>query len=57
MVDWLVTYFLMYGIPVLGLTIIVGSNSIPSGAIVLAVAAGAFAYAGDFNIWYLLGWV
>lgn len=57
MVDWLVTYFLMYGIPVLGLTIIVGSNSIPSGAIILAVAAGAFAYAGDFNIWYLLLWV
>ncbi|MEQ8236722.1 MAG: VTT domain-containing protein [Syntrophomonadaceae bacterium] len=57
MLDTLVAYFLMYGIPVLGISIIIGSNAIPSGAIILAVAAGAFAYAGDFVFWQLLLWV
>lgn len=57
LVDWLIKYFLIYGIPVLGVAIIIGSNAIPSGAILLAIAAGAFAYAGDFNFWHLLLWV
>jgi membrane-associated protein len=56
-IDALIKYFLIYGIPVLGVTIIIGSNALPSGAIFLAIAAGAFAYAGDFNLWHLLLWV
>jgi membrane-associated protein len=54
---WLITYFLIYGIPVLGVAIVVGSNAIPSGAIILAIAAGALAYSGDFIFWQLLLWV
>lgn len=57
LLDWLMQYFLIFGIPVLGIAIIIGSNALPSGAIFLAIAAGAFAYAGDFNLWSLLLWV
>lgn len=55
--DILVTYFRMYGIPVLGATILLQSNGIPTGANFLVIAAGAFAYAGEFNVIPLFLWV
>jgi len=57
MLDWLITYFRMYGIPVLGGTILLQSNGIPTGANFLVIAAGAFAYAGEFNVVSLFFWV
>lgn len=57
MLDWLIQYFLVYGIPVLGVTIILQSNAIPTGANFLVIAAGALAYAGDFSLLSLLLWV
>jgi len=57
MLDWLIQYFLLYGIPVLGVTIILQSNAIPTGANFLVIAAGALAYAGDFTLLALLLWV
>jgi membrane-associated protein len=57
MLDWLIQYFLIYNIPVLGVTIILQSNAIPTGSNFLVIAAGALAYAGDFSLLYLLLWV
>lgn len=55
--DLLITYFRMYGIPVLGGTILLQSNGIPTGSNFLVIAAGAFAYAGEFNVFSLFFWV
>lgn len=55
--DWLIIYFRMYGIPVLGGTILLQCNGIPTGANLLVIAAGAFAYAGEFNMIPLFFWV
>lgn len=57
MLDWLITYFRLYGIPVLGGTILLQSNGFPTGANFLVIAAGAFAYAGEFNVISLFLWV
>lgn len=57
MLDWLITYFRMYGIPVLGGTILLQSNGIPTGSNFLVIAAGAFAYAGEFNVISLFFWI
>jgi membrane-associated protein len=54
---WLITYFRIYGIPVLGVTVLLQSNGIPTGANFLVIAAGAFAYAGEFNMLSLYLWV
>jgi len=55
--DWLITFFRMYGIPVLGGALLLQSNGIPTGANFLVIAAGAFAYAGEFNMLALFIWV
>jgi len=55
--DWLITYFRMYGIPVLGGAVLLQTNGIPTGANFLVIAAGAFAYAGEFNVLSLFFWV
>jgi membrane-associated protein len=55
--DWLITYFRIYGIPVLGGAVLLQSNGIPTGANFLVIAAGAFAYAGEFDMLALFIWV
>jgi membrane-associated protein len=55
--DWLTMFFRTYGIPVLGGTIILQCGGIPTGANYLVIAAGAFAYAGEFSLPSLLLWV
>ncbi len=53
MSDWmaiLIEYLRVYGIGILGPAIIVQSNGIPVGANFMTMAAGAFAYAGEFNL-------
>lgn len=57
MLDWLTMFFRAYGIPVLGGTIILQCGGIPTGANYLVIAAGAFAYAGEFNLTSLFLWV
>lgn len=52
--DILLTYFLNYNILFLSILIIVQCIGIPSGATLLVIASGAFAYAGEFNIILLL---
>ncbi len=54
---WLIDYFRIYGIPVLGVAVLFQSNGIPTGANFLVIAAGAFAYAGEFNMLSLFLWV
>jgi len=55
--DWLIIFFRTYGIPVLGATIVLQCGGIPTGANYLVIAAGAFAYAGEFNLTSLILWV
>lgn len=52
--DILITYFLNYNILFLGILILIQCIGIPSGASLLVIASGAFAYAGEFNIILLL---
>lgn len=53
----LITYFRMYGIPVLGGAVLLQSNGIPTGSNFMVIAAGAFASAGEFNLAGLFIWV
>lgn len=46
----LIVYFREYGLWLLSITIILQCNGVPTGANFLAMAAGAFAYAGEFNM-------
>jgi len=46
----LIIYFREYGLWLLSITIILQCNGVPTGANLLVMAAGAFAYAGEFNL-------
>ncbi len=50
----LITYFSDYNIWFLSILIMLGSIGIPTGACLVVLASGAFAYAGEFNIVVLL---
>ncbi|WML33649.1 DedA family protein [Clostridium sp. OS1-26] len=50
----LITYFRNYNIWFLSILIILGCLGIPTGASLVVIASGAFAYAGEFNIVILL---
>jgi membrane-associated protein len=50
----LITYFRDYNIWFLSILIVLGSIGIPTGACLIVLASGAFAYAGEFNIVILL---
>lgn len=50
----LITYFRDYNIWFLSILIMFGSIGIPTGACLIVIASGAFAYAGEFNIVILL---
>ncbi|MTK11710.1 MAG: DedA family protein [Clostridiaceae bacterium] len=50
----LITYFRNYNIWFLSILIILGCLGIPTGASLVVIASGAFAYAGEFNIVTLL---
>jgi membrane-associated protein len=54
MSDLLIQYFRNYNIWFLSILIILGCVGIPTGSTLLVIAAGAFAYAGEFNIGILL---
>ncbi|MFL0198006.1 DedA family protein [Clostridium sp. WILCCON 0269] len=50
----LIIYFRNYNIWFLSILIILGCIGIPSGASLVVIASGAFAYAGEFNVVILL---
>ncbi len=53
----LVELFRNYNVLFLGGLIILQNNGIPVGANFLVIVSGAFAYAGEFNLWQLWGQV
>lgn len=54
LINLLIMYFRDYNIWFLSILIILGSIGIPTGACLIVIASGAFAYAGEFNIGILL---
>lgn len=54
MSNLLIAYFRNYNIWFLSILIMFGSLGIPTGAFLVVIASGAFAYAGEFNIIILL---
>lgn len=52
--DLLIMYFRNYNIWFLSVLIVLGCIGIPTGASLVVIASGAFAYAGEFNIVILL---
>ncbi len=50
LLPFLLEWLREYGLAVLGMAIILQTNGIPVGANFLVMAAGAFAFAGEFNI-------
>ncbi len=50
----LIEYFRNYNIWFLGIIIVLQCIGIPTGASLVVIASGAFAYAGEFNVVVLL---
>ncbi|NPV89283.1 MAG: DedA family protein [Firmicutes bacterium] len=53
----LIEYFRQYHIAILGLTIVLQNNGVPLGSNFLVMAAGAFAFSGEFSLYTLGGQV